>query len=114
MRNTMVDGGYGFKKPRIDADVEQVYALMRIVFPKEDVDGLVRRLLDLYPPMTLDHLFAVTYGDETVASLVLIPQTWVMDGVELKVAEMGCVATHPDHRGRGLQRMLNERFDEAA
>jgi len=114
MRNTMGDEGYGFKKPRTEADVEQVYALMRVVFPNEDVDGIVRRLLDLYPPMTLDHLFAVTYGDETVASLMLIPQTWVMDGVELKVAEMGCVATHPDHRGRGLQRMLNERFDEAA
>jgi len=113
-RNTMGDDGYNFKKPRTEADVEQVYALMRVVFPHEDVGGLVRRLLDLYPPMTMDHLFAVTYSDETVASLVLIPQTWVMDGVELKVAEMGCVATHPDHRGRGLQRMLNERFDEAA
>jgi predicted N-acetyltransferase YhbS len=114
MRNIMGDGGYSFKKPHTEAEVEQVYALMRIVFPHEDVDGLVRRLLDLYPPMTKDHMFAVTCGDETVASLVLIPQTWVMDGVEFSVAEMGCVATHPDHRGRGLQRMLNERFDEAA
>jgi predicted N-acetyltransferase YhbS len=114
MRNTMGDGEYSFKKPHTEADVEQVYGLMRVVFPHEKVDGLVRRLLDLYPPMTLDHMFAVTCGDETVASLVLIPQIWVMDGVELKVAEMGCVATHPDHRGRGLQRTLNERFDEAA
>ncbi len=110
----MEDGEYSFNKPRTDAEVEQVYELMRSVFPQEDVDSLVRRLLDLYPPMTLDHLFTVTYGDETVASLVLIPQTWVMDGVEIKVAEMGCVATHPDHRRRGIQRMLNERFDEAA
>ncbi len=110
----MGDDGYIFKKPRTDAEVEQVYALMRVVFPNEDVDGLVGRLLDLYPPVTLDQLFSVTYGDETVASLVLIPQTWVMDGVELRVAEMGCVATHPDHRRRGIQRMLNERFDEAA
>jgi len=114
MRNTMGDGGYSFRKPRSDADVEQVYELMRVVFPHEDVDGIVRRLLNLYPPMTMDHVFTVTYGDEAVAVLVLIPQTWVMDGVELEVAEMGCVATHPDHRNRGLQRMLNERFDEAA
>lgn len=110
----MGDGGYSLRKPRSDADVEQVYELMRVVFPHEDVDGIVRRLLNLYPPMTIDHVFTVTYGDETVASLVLIPQTWVMDGVELGVAEMGCVATHPDHRNRGLQRMLNERFDETA
>jgi predicted acetyltransferase len=110
----MADGGYCFKKPSVDDDVEQVYALMRVVFPHEGVDDIVRHLLELYLPMTMDNVFTVTYGDETVASLVLIPQTWVMDGVELKVAEMGCVATHPDHRGRGLQRTLNERFDEAA
>jgi predicted N-acetyltransferase YhbS len=114
MRNAMGDGGYSFSKPCTEAELEQVYELMRVVFPGEGVDGIVRRLLDHYPPMTLDHVFTVTYGGETVASLILIPQTWVMDGVELGVAEMGCVATHPDHRNRGLQRMLNERFDEAA
>jgi predicted N-acetyltransferase YhbS len=114
MRNAMGDGGYSFNKPRTEDDVEQVYALMRVVFQNEGVDSIVRRLLGLYPPMTMDHVFTVTNGDETVASLVLIPQTWVMGGVELKVAEMGCVATHPDHRGRGLQRILNDRFDEAA
>jgi predicted N-acetyltransferase YhbS len=114
MGSIMGDVGYSFKKPRTEADVEQVYELMRAVFPHEGVDDLVRRLLDLYPPTTMDQIFTVTYGDETVASLLLIPQTWVMGCVELKVAEMGCVATHPDHRHRGIQRMLNERFDEAA
>jgi len=114
LRNTMVGGGYSFSKSCTEAELERVYDLMRVVFPGEDVDGIVRRLLDHYPPMTMDHVFTVTYSGEAVASLILIPQTWVMDGVELRVAEMGCVATHPDHRNRGLQRTLNERFDEAA
>ncbi|MEM4246679.1 MAG: GNAT family N-acetyltransferase, partial [Candidatus Bathyarchaeia archaeon] len=64
-----------------------------------------------YPEMSLDHVMAVEHEGETVAALVMIPQTRVLDGLALRVAEMGCVATHPDHRGRGLQRMLNEQFD---
>lgn len=53
----MGDDGYSFKKPRTNADVEQVYALMRAVFPGEGVDGILRRLLELYPPMTMDHVY---------------------------------------------------------
>jgi len=34
MRKTMGDEGYSFKKPHTEADVEQVYALMRVVFPQ--------------------------------------------------------------------------------
>ncbi|MBN2336178.1 GNAT family N-acetyltransferase [Candidatus Bathyarchaeota archaeon] len=105
---------YAYHQPETNEDIEQVYELMLIVFKDENVDGIVKRLLDGYTPMTIEHVFAVKQGDRTVASLILIPQTWVMDGVELKVAEMGCVATHPDHRRRGLQGILNERFDQAA
>ncbi len=94
--------------------MEQVYELMRTVFPDERVDALIRRLLDYYPEITIDHVFSVRSGGETVAALILIPQTWAMDGVELRVAEMGCVATRPDHRRRGLQRILNDAFDRYA
>ncbi len=84
---------------------------MRVVFPDEKVDTLIRRLLDHYTEITIDHIFSVRSGGETVAALIMIPQTWVLDGVELRVAEMGCVATRPDHRRRGLQRILNDAFD---
>jgi predicted N-acetyltransferase YhbS len=103
--------GYVVHKPSTREDLEQVYELMRVVFPDERVDTLIRRLLDYYPETTVDHVFSVRSGGETVAALIMIPQTWVLDGVELRVAEMGCVATRPDHRRRGLQRILNEVFD---
>jgi predicted N-acetyltransferase YhbS len=106
--------GYVVHKPSTRDDLEQVYELMRVVFPDEKVDALIRRLLDHYPETTVDHVFSVRSSGETVAALVMIPQTWVLDGVELRVAEMGCVATRPDHRRRGLQRMLNEAFDRYA
>jgi len=107
-------GGYAAYKPLKLGDLEQVYGLMRVVFPNERVDELIGRLLDHYPEITLDHVFTVRRGWETVAALILIPQTWVLGGVELRVAEMGCVATHPDHRRRGLQRTLNRAFDAYA
>jgi hypothetical protein len=42
----------------------------------------------------------------------LIPWSWQMEGIRLKVAEMGIVGTLEAHRGRGLMRMLNEEFDK--
>jgi len=103
--------GYAVHKPSTPGDLEQIYRLMSAVFPNEGVDALIGRLLDHYPEFTLDHFFTVRRGGETVAALVMIPQTWILGGVELRVAEMGCVATRPDHRRRGLQRMLNDAFD---
>jgi predicted N-acetyltransferase YhbS len=107
-------GVYEVQKPSTPGDLEQVYGLMRAVFPNERVDELIGRLLDHYPETSLDHVFTVRRGGETVAALMIIPQTWVLGGVELKVAEMGCVATRPDHRRRGLQRTLNQAFDAYA
>lgn len=46
-----------------------------------------------------------------VASLGLIPWRLSYAGVELRAAEMGVVGTLEEHRGRGLQRALNARFD---
>ena len=65
-----------------------------------------------HPEMTARNFFALWDGDLMVATLNLIPQTWSLGGVPLKVAEMGLVATHPEYRNRGLQRMLNKEFDK--
>ena len=105
---------YKVYKPTTDKDAEQIYELLRTVFRGEDVDKLVKRLLEYYPETGLNNLFTVRDGGKIVATLILIPQTWIMDGFELKVAEMGCVATHPDHRRKGLQALLNREFDKTA
>ena len=94
---------YRFHRPKTTEDVEQVYGLMNAVFGDEGVDTIIKNLLDHYPETKLNHLTAVKHGDETAAALIMIPQTWMLDGVEIKVAEMGCVGTHPEHRRKGLQ-----------
>jgi hypothetical protein len=47
-----------------------------------------------------------------VSALALVPWTWEIGGIRLKVAEMGLVGTHEEHRGRGLQKLLNREFDQ--
>jgi predicted N-acetyltransferase YhbS len=92
-------------------DLEQYAELLRIAFPGEGVDILGKRLYTKHPEMTSRNFFSLWDGDLMVATLNLIPQTWSLGGIPLKIAEMGLVATHPDYRNRGLQRQLNREFD---
>lgn len=104
--------GYTLHRLKTQDDVAQNLELMRAVFGVDDgVDTLVEKLISKHPHMALRDHFTVKQRGRIVASLNLIPLKWSLDGVTLKVAEMGCVATHPDHREKGLQRMLNAEFD---
>jgi predicted acetyltransferase len=105
---------YRFHHPETKDDDEQLYEVMRRSFPDEDVVAIVRRFAEHHPEMTDTDYFMVKQGDEAVAGLVLIPQRWSIDGVEIKVAEMGCVGTVPEHRRKGVQWILNNEFDEYA
>ena len=106
--------GYQFYKPESVDDFELLYNVMDAAFKDEDVASIVRRFVQKHPEMSHEDYFMVKQGGKAVAGLVLIPQRWSIDGVELKVAEMGCVGTDPTHRGKGLQYSLNEKFDEYA
>ena len=106
--------GYSFYKPSSDEDYTQLYRVMDTAFKDEDVASIVRNFVENYPEMTGDNYFMIKHDNEAVAGLLLIPQTWCIGGVEFKVAEMGCVGTAPMHRQRGLQRILNARYDEYA
>ena len=105
---------YRFQHPETREDYEQLYEVMRRSFPDEDVDIIVRRLVEYHPEMSNTDYFMVKHGDEAVAGLVLIPQKWSIDGEELNVAEMGCVGTVPEHRRKRIQWILNKEFDEYA
>lgn len=105
---------YTFHKPETAEDYEELYSVMRQAFQDEDVVAIVRRFVENHPEMNKQEYFMVKHGEEPVAGLVLIPQKWNIEGVELKVAEMGCVGTVPEHRRKGIQRILNNKFDEYA
>jgi predicted acetyltransferase len=96
-------------------DVEQELELMREVFGKtECVDLLVKKWIDHHPTMTLEDFLVVKHHDRVVAGLCLIPASWSVGGIPLKVAELGCVATLPEYRNQGLQRKLMNEYHRRA
>jgi len=105
---------YFFQYPETSEDYEQFYEVMRRSFPDEDVTSIVKRFVEHHPEMINTDYFMVKQGDEAVAGLVLIPQRWSIEGVELNIAEMGCVGTVPEHRKKGVQCILNNEFDTYA
>ncbi|MBT7187334.1 GNAT family N-acetyltransferase [Candidatus Bathyarchaeota archaeon] len=105
---------YTFAKPESDGEFEALFKMMDAVFGEEDVRSITRRFVEHHPVMNKEHFFMVKKGEKVVAGLLLIPQVWKLGDVELKVAEMGCVGTDPEHRRINLQRVLNNEFDEYA
>ena len=105
---------YLFYKPKSEEDYEALYKMMDASFEDEDVRGITRRFVENHPDMGNENFFMVKKGDEVAAGLLLLPQTWIIDGVEIKVAEMGCVGTRPEHRRKRLQEILNDKFDSYA
>lgn len=102
-----------FQHLETDADMEQHLQLMRTVFGQNSrIDLLVKKWIDHHPAMTLKDFFIIQHHGKTVAALNVVPSTWSIGGIPLKVAELGCVATLPEYRHKGLQRMLMEEYHE--
>lgn len=94
-------------------DVEQFLELMRRVFGEKSlVDLQVKKWIDHHPSMTLDDFFVVKHRGMIVAGLCLIPSEWSIGGIQVKVAELGCVGTLSEYRHQGLQQKLMEEYDK--
>jgi predicted acetyltransferase len=96
-----------------EEEYEEYKQLMRTVFGENDsVDVMVTRILENNPNFSWKNILSVKHGGRIVATLNIIPQTWSIDGIPLKAAEMGMVATLPEYRKQGLQRILNKAYDK--
>ncbi len=76
----------------------------------EDIGPWTSDLLnDNHPAVTDEDVWVVVdpaHNERIVSALLLIPQVWCYDGIELPVGRVELVATHKDYRNRGLQRAL--------
>jgi len=79
----------------------------------EDAEALLPWTADLisekHPSVTLDDSWVVvdpSQNDRIISALLLIPQTWRYEHIELGVGRVELVATHKDYRRRGLIREL--------
>lgn len=69
----------------------------------------VNDLLNTHPQMSLDCVLVVvdaTKNDKIVSGLLLIPQTWRYEDIEIPIGRPELIATLPDYRRRGLVREL--------
>lgn len=107
----MSDADFTVHRLQIDSDVEQYLELIRKIWSDEvGVDRLAKKLIDYHHGMTLNHFFVAKHRGKMVSTLNLIPVTWSIGGIRLKVAEMGHVGTLPEYRGKGLIRRLVDEY----
>lgn len=105
------DGGFKLQRLETEEDVQQNLMLMRVVFgERTGVDKLVQKLIDHHPSMTLHDFLVIKHDGKIVASVALVPVTWSVGDVQMKVAELGMVATLPEYRRRGLIRQLVDEY----
>jgi predicted acetyltransferase len=109
--DTTVDRDFTFAKLQTDEDLKRHLELMRAVFGNHSkVDLMVKKWIEHHPDIHLKNIFVFKKNGKIVASLVLVPSKWSLDGVILRVAELGCVATLPEHRHKGLQSLLMKEY----
>ncbi len=108
----MSQSKYIFRHALEADDPKKLKELYGSAFHDEDVAGFADTLLHHFPG--LDRRYWYVAEDEKsgkiVSALCLIPWTWMMNGIPLRVAEMGIVATDAGHRKQGLIRRLGEMF----
>lgn len=96
-------------------DGEKLKQLFDAVFHPDDVGTLAQVIFDHLPRMEPKNWFIAEEeaSGQMVAGFALIPWRLELEGVPLKVAEMGIVGTLEEHRKQGLMRRLNAEFDQA-
>ncbi len=94
-------------------DLQQLRPLFNTIFHPEKVGDLAEMMSRHLPGFQPGHWFVAEDPNSLsiVSAFALIPWSWKMAGISLKVAEMGIVGTDADHRGKGLMKLLNHRFD---
>lgn len=99
-----------------DNEIPELEKMFNTIFHPEKVGSLARVMTESFPDIEKENWFiaAEAKSEKPVAGLVRIPWEWEIEGVRLKIAEQGIVGTLKEHRGHGLIRQLNEKFDQDA
>jgi predicted N-acetyltransferase YhbS len=111
-----LEDGFTLRAVRTDADAEKVIDLNAQVHGPDEGEAVRYWLFEGHPKMRREDWLFVEDEEQrqTAATLCLMATTWKYGVQPLPVAELGFVATHPDYRRRGLQRLLSDAFDELA
>ncbi len=109
----MLPEGFRIRTIRNAEDIQNAVQLNALIHG-DDTRELVKGLCARHPTMRLQDCFFVEEEatGRMVSFLCLIPLKWSYEGVQLKVAEMGCVGTLEAYRRRGFIRTLNQMYEK--
>ncbi len=104
---------YTFRRGISPKDAEKLRDLFTPIFHPEEVGVLAETFFNHLPGRDYRYWFLMEEKESSVpvSAFTLIPWTWMLEGIGLKVAEQGIVGTLEAHRRKGLMRTLNAEFD---
>jgi GNAT superfamily N-acetyltransferase len=108
-----LDNRYRFRQAESTVDAQKLKSHFSEVY-FEGVGVYIDTLFHRFPRMKNEYWF-IAEEKETgkfVSAFLLMPWTWEMEGVRLKVAQMAGAATLPEYRRKGLIRELIKRFEQ--
>ncbi len=110
-----MDSKYRIRRAESPDDAGKLRDHFDRIFLPEEVGAFAETIFSHFPGMKNERWFIAAEEEtgEIASAFALIPWTWEMAGLRLKVAEMGIVGTGEGHRNRGLMRLLNREFDAA-
>ncbi|NNG02026.1 MAG: GNAT family N-acetyltransferase [Desulfobacteraceae bacterium] len=109
----MSNDDYKLRRAESSDDADKLHDFFNEIFHPEDVGMLARTIFHSLPGMKKEfwYIAETKKTAEIAAAFALIPWSWEMAGIPLKVAEMGIVGTGEKHRKKGLMKRLNQEFD---
>ena len=110
-----MENKYLIRRAKNTNDIKNLSKLFNQVFYPEKVGAFAKTITDYLPKMEIRNWFITEEKalGEIASAFALIPWIWEMQGIKLKVAEMGIVATNEKYRRKGLMRLLNDEFNKS-
>jgi len=108
-----MNSNYRIRRAESREDVGKLRDHFNEIFHPQEVGGFAETVSLHLPGMENKRWFiaADIETGEIAAAFALIPWTWEMAGIKLKVAERGIVGTREGHRNKGLMKLLSREFE---
>ena len=109
----VLDNNLVLRSLRGDADKER-FAVFNTAFNNPFEGATCSCLMHHHPETTLDDYWLVEdpSSGEVVSTTCLLPWVCRFDGIDLRVAQLEMVLTHPAYRSRGLVRAQIKHFEQ--
>ena len=104
---------YIIRRAESSKDSVKLRDLFAEVFPPPHQVGIfAETIFNCFPGMKNEYWFIAEdrKNSEIASAFALLPWIWEMEGIRLKIAEMGIVGTRQQYRNQGIMKILHKEF----